>query len=263
MIALIIKELRCYAHQPTYRRIQLIILCLLALTLFAAAFELFAASRSHPQVHVGRGIYSIVVPTFFIALLCLAVPFLSIEAFQAELRNSNWDLLKMTPINSWEILFSKLMGAIIATLWCVWLAVPLFCLSVYTGGFTLYQLLQCGLVFMAGCTLFFLIGSYLTTLQGSLVTAISRSYAVVLLITFVPLLISYTSAPLLAPPVLLLDLLRMLSPLCVLISIIRAETRVSMGIAPLWLWMTGGYTILSVFLFWISSRRIAKLEMGK
>ncbi len=262
MIALILKELRCYAHQPTYRRIQLIILCLLALTLFAAAFELFAASRSHPQVHVGRGIYSIVVPTFFIALLCLAVPFLSIEAFQAELRNSNWDLLKMTPISSWEILFGKLMGAIIATLWCVWLAVPLFCLSAYTGGFTLYQLLQCGLVFIAGFTLFFLIGSYLT-LQGSPVTAISRSYAVVLLITFVPLLISYTSAPLLAPPVLLLDLLRMLSPLCVLISIIRSETGVSMGIAPIWLWMMGCYTILSALLFWISSRRISKLEMYK
>jgi ABC-type transport system involved in multi-copper enzyme maturation permease subunit len=261
MIALILKELRCYAHQPKYRRIQFVVVCLLALTLFAAAIELFAMSRAHPQVHVGRGIYSILVPTLFIAMLCLAVPFLSIEAFQSEQQNSNWDLLNMAPIGSWKILFAKLIGAMIATLWCIWLAVPLFWLSAYTGGFALRQLLQCSLVFIAGFTLFFLIGNCFT-LFGSSMRAISRSYAVVLLITFAPLLISHTMVPLLALPALLLDLLRMLSPLCVLISIIKSKTQVAMGIAPIWLWMSGGYMILSALLFWILNRLVAKRDLS-
>lgn len=259
MIALIIKELRCYVYQPRYRRIQFVILCLLAVTLFAAAFELFAISQKQPQIHVGENVFAILVPVFFIALICLAVPFLAIEAFRIEWQNDNWDMLKLTPLSSWRVLAGKLIGAIIATLWVVWLAVPLFWLSTYTGGLAIRQLLQCGFVFIAAFTLFFLIGIGLTLL-GSPMTAMSRSYALVLSIIFIPLIISHMpSSPLNLPP-LFLDLLRMLSPLCTLIAIIKSETHVSMGLAPIWLWMIWCYTILSALLFWTSGRLLARYD---
>lgn len=161
MIALILKELRCYAHQPKYRRIQLIILCTLAFTLFAIAFELFALSRGRPQIHVGESIHAIWIPLFFCLLLGLAVPLQAVESFQVERQNSNWDLLNLTPIGHRKFLLGKLVGAVLATLWCIWLAIPLFALSVYTGGLALHQLLQCGLVFIAGFTVFFLLGPVL------------------------------------------------------------------------------------------------------
>lgn len=259
MIALIIKELRCYVYQLRYRRIQFVILCLLAVTLFAAAFELFAISQKQPQIHVGESVFAILVPVFFIALICLAVPFLAIEAFRIEWQNDNWDLLKLTPLGSWRVLAGKLIGAIIATLWVVWLAVPLFWLSTYTGGLAIRQLLQCGFVFIAAFTLFFLIGIGLTLL-GSPMTAMSRSYALVLSIIFIPLIISQVPASLLNLPPLFLDLLRMLSPLCSLIAIIKSETHVSMGLAPIWLWMIWCYTILSALLFWTSGRLLARYD---
>ena len=255
MIALILRELRFYFHQPKFRRIQFVILCVLALTLFATAFELFAASQIHPQPRMGERVYAISVLVFFIAIIGLAVPLLAIETFQTERLSANWDLLKITPLRTWRILMGKLIGAILGTLWIVWLALPLFWLSVYTGGLAVRELLQCALVGTAAITLFFLIGVCLT-LFGTAATAISRSYAVVLAIIFVPLIVS--QMPITSP--LFEEALRLLSPLCVLIAIVKSETHTSMGIAPIWVWMIGCYTILSAFLFWISQRLIAKKD---
>ncbi len=258
MIALIIRELRSYIHQPKYRRIQFVILCLLAFTLFATAFELFAAGQTQPQTRMGESVYATLVIVFFIAIIGLAVPLQAIETFQTEQLNTNWELLIITPLSTWRILLGKLVGAILATMWVVWLAVPLFWLSVYTGGLGIWELLQCALVFTAAFTLFFLIGVCLT-LFGSPMTAISRSYAVVLSIIFVPLIISQMPFT----PFLFGEVLRLLSPLCILIAIVKSETDISMGIAPIWVWMIGCYTLLSTLLFWISNRLIAKHDSGR
>ena len=257
MIALILRELRFYFHQSKFRRIQFVILFVLALTLFVTAFELFAASQIQSQTRMGERVYAIFVPVFFIAIIGLAVPLLAIESFQTERLSANWELLRITPLGTRRILLGKLIGAILGTLWIVWLAVPLFWLSVYTGGLALWQLLQCALVYTAACTLFFLIGVYLP-LFGTAMTAISRSYAVVLSIIFIPLIVSQMSIT--SPFVE--EVLRLLSPLCVLIAIVTSETHTSLGIAPIWAWMIGCYTIMSVLLFWISNRQIEKQGVG-
>ena len=142
MIALVIKELRCYVHQPKYRRIQVIILCVLVLMLFVTAFEQFALSSGQPQHRVGESVYAVLVPCFFCILLGLVVPRQAIESFQSERHSANWDLLSLTPVGHRKFLFSKLIGALTATLWHIWLAIPLFWLSVYIGGLALSQLLQ-------------------------------------------------------------------------------------------------------------------------
>ena len=255
MIALILRELRCYIHQPKYRRIQFVILCLLAFTLFATAFELFAASQTQPQTRMGESVYAILVLVFFIAIIGLVVPLQAIETLQTERLNTNWELLIITPLSTWRILLGKMIGTILLTLWVVWLSVPLFWLSVHTGGLAIWELLQCALVFTAAFTLFFLIGVCLT-LFGSPMTAISRSYAVVLSIIFAPLIISQMPVT----PFPFGEVLRLLSPLCVLIAIVKSETRIAMGIAPIWVWMIGCYTLLSVLLFWISNRLMAKQD---
>ena len=55
MIALITKELRYYASQRKFRRIQPVIVGLLSLVLLAAAFELFAHAQTGAQINVGYG----------------------------------------------------------------------------------------------------------------------------------------------------------------------------------------------------------------
>lgn len=257
MIALILRELRFYFHQSKFRRIQFVICCLLALTLFVTAFELFAASQLQPETRMGELLYAIFVPVLFIAMIGLAVPLLAIETLHNERLSANWELLKITPLRTWRILLGKLIGAILGTLWIAWLAVPLFLLSVYTGGLAFRQLLQCALVFTSAIALFFLIGVYLA-LFGNPMKAISRSYAVVLSIIFIPLIVSQIS---ITSP-LVEAVLRLLSPLCVLIAIVTSETHTPMGIAPIWAWMIGCYTIMSALLFWILNRRIEKQGVG-
>jgi len=155
MNPLILKELRYYAHQPKYRRTQFIILCTLAFALFATAFELFALSRGHPEILVGESIYALLIPLFFCLLLGLVVPLQAVESFQIERYRSNWDLLNLTPIGHRKFLLGKLTGAVLGLLWCIGLTIPLFGLSVYTGGLEIHQLFQCGLVLIAGFIGFF------------------------------------------------------------------------------------------------------------
>lgn len=256
MIALILKELRCYAHQPKYRRTQFIILCTLAFALLAIAFEQFALSRGRPQILVGESIYALLIPLFFCLLLGLVIPLQTVESFQIERHRSNWDLLNLTPIGHRKFLLGKLMGAILAILWCIGLTIPLFGLSVYTGGLEIHQLLQCGLVFIVGFIAFFLIGACFTLL-GHPNHAMGRSYAVVLLLSFTPL-ITPTLTPLVDIPTTLLELLQVLSPLCVLVAIVKSDPYIALGIAPIWVWMVSYHIILSATLFGILSWQLEK-----
>ena len=256
MIALILKELRCYAHQPKYRRTQFIILCTLAFALLAIAFEQFALSRGRPQILVGESIYALLIPLFFCLLLGLVVPLQTVESFQIERHRSNWDLLNLTPIGHRKFLLGKLMGAILAILWCIGLTIPLFGVSVYTGGLEIHQLLQCGLVFIVGFIAFFLIGACFTLL-GHPNRAMGRSYAVVLWLSFTPL-ITPALTPLVGIPTILLELLRVLSPLCVLVAIVKSDPYIALGIAPIWVWMVFYHIILSATLFGILSWQLEK-----
>ena len=256
MIALILKELRFYAYQPKYRRIQLIILCALAFALFATAFEQFALSRGRPQILVGEGIYVLLIPLFFCLLVGLVVPLQAVESFQIERHRSNWALLNLTPIGHRKFLLGKLIGAVLALLWCIGLTIPLFGISVYTGGLEIRQLLQCGLVFIVGLIAFFMIGACFTLL-GHPKHAMGRSYAVVLLLSFTPL-IAPALTPLVGIPTILIELLRVLSPLCVLVAIVNSDTYIAPSLAPVWLWMALYHTILSAALFGVLSWRLER-----
>ena len=260
MIALILKELRFYAHQPKYRYIQLIILSVLAFALFATALEQFALSRGRSQILVGESIYALLIPLFFCLLLGLVVPLQAVESFQIERHGSNWDLLTLTPIGYRKLLLGKLMGAVLAILWCIGLTIPLFGISVYTGGLEIRQLLQCGLVSIVGFTAFLLIGICFTLL-GQSNRAKERSYAVVLLLTFTPL-ITPALVPLLDLPTTVLELLQVLSPLCVLIAIVKSDTYAVLGIAPVWLWMILYHIILSAMLFGVLSWQLEKRTLS-
>jgi hypothetical protein len=84
-----------------------------------------------------------------------------------------------------------------------------------------------------------------------------RSYAVVLLLSFTPL-IAPVLTPLVGIPTILLELLRVLSPLCAIVAIVKSETYIAPGIAPVWVWMVLYHVILSATLFGILSWQLKK-----
>ena len=250
MVALITKELRFFASQRRFKRIQLIIISLLSLTLVGAAIELFAYTQTGGHIDVGYGIYSILVIALFILMLCFVVPHQAIEALQIENRSSNLDLLKMSPLSPLVSIAGKFLASVIAALWTIWLVAPLFCLSIYAGGLTLNQLLTCGLIFIACISLFSMIGICFALSPNS-IQARTRSFATILLITFLPLILSRT---LLVDDVLV-NLLNSLSPLSVLLSIIGRHRDAYMMGLPLWSWMVCLYLLASIILFWIAAKR--------
>ena len=250
MIALIAKELRYYAGQRKFRRIQLIIIGLFSLILLISAFELFAYAQRGGQFNVGYGIYSILAIALFIMLLCLVVPLQAIEAAQIENLNSNTDLLRISPLSIWKQLAAKLVASIIAALWSIWLVTPLFWFSIYSGGLTLNQIFTCLLVYVASTSLFSMIGICFA-FSANPVQARVRSFSTILLITFLPL-ISLWALPF---DDTLLSVLNSLSPVSVLLSVVGWYPNAFMTGFSLWSWMVCVYFVASAILYWIAAKR--------
>ena len=228
MLAVIVKELRCYTHIGKYRRMQLVILCGFALLLFVGITEFFANHTSD----VGHQTYKLCMILLFIAQFW--VPRHAVEAWHIDRNGTNGVLLALSPLASWKILVGKLSAVVLWGMWGIWLTLPLLAISSYTGGLTVPQLAKCGAVLWVNCIFFALVGISFA-LWNPPTRAKGLSYGLVLLLTFLPLI-----------PIPLFDaipVLDVISPLCVVLSILSADP------TPLWLWHIGLFCVLSVLIF--------------
>lgn len=232
MLAVILKELRCYTHSSKYRRIQFFILCALTLLLLVATVEFYARRTSD----VGKQVYTFCVIVLFMAQLW--VPRHAVEALYIDRylpRNGmNGALLVLSPLANWKILVGKLSAVVLWAIWGIWSTIPLFALSSYTGGLAVSKLVKCGAVLLVSCIFFALIGIGFA-LYNPPIRAKGISYGFVLLLTFLPLI-----------PIPLLDAiptLDVISPLCALLSILSSDA------TRLWLWNIGLFCMLSILIF--------------
>ena len=228
MLAVIVKELRCYTNIGKYRRMQLVILCGFALLLFVGIVEF----HTNQTLNVGQQAYKLCMILLFIAQFW--VPRHAVEAWHIDRNGTNGALLALSPLASWKVLAGKLSAVVLWTVWGIWLTLPLFALSSYTGGLTVPQLAKCGAVLLVSCILFALIGVGFA-LCNPPSRAKGLSYGLVLLLTLLPLM------PF--PPFDTIPLLDVVSPLCALLSILSADP------TQLWLWHIGLFYVVSVLIF--------------
>ena len=232
MFAVILKELRCYTNNAKYRRIQMLVLCGFALLLLIGIVEFYA----YQTIGVGQQAYKLC--TIFLFVVQLWVVRHAVEVWRAERQSSgdgiNGALLALAPLPNWKILAGKLSAVVLWAVWGIWLTVPLFALSSYTGGLAVSQLIKCGVVLSVSCIFFALVGIGFA-LRHPPARAKSIGYGIILLLTFLPLM------PF--PPFDTIPLLDAISPLCALLSILRADP------TQLWLWNIGLFCAVSVLMF--------------
>lgn len=232
MLAIIVKEFRYYTHIGKYRRMQLVVLCGFTLLLFVGTVEFYA----HHTLDVGKQTYKLCIILLFIAQFWVprhAVEAWHIDGYQPG-NGTNGALLALSPLASWKILAGKLSAIVLWAMWGIWLTIPLFALSSYTGGFAVSQLARCGVVLLVSNIFFALVGIGFG-LRNPPTRAKGLSYGFVLLLTFLPLI-----------PVPLFDaipVLDVISPLCMVLSILSADP------THLWLWNIGLFCALSVLIF--------------
>lgn len=250
MLAIILKDLHCYASSRKYRRIQFLIICVLALLLFVATVEFYADSRTGKPIEVGKQTYTLFIIALFIVQFW--VPRHAVEAWCMEgTRKSsharlpeygqNGALLALTPLTHWKILTGKLSAIVVWALWSIWLIIPLLALSNYIGGLTVAQLARCAAVLLVSCVFYALIGVG-SALWNSPIRAKSISYGFILLTTFLPLVpvSPFNAIPLFAAT----------SPLCALLSILSANP------TNVWVWNIGLFCTLFLLIFPILLRRM-------
>lgn len=247
MLAFILKDLRVYSNSRRYRTIQFFLLVVLVVIFFIGAVEFYTQSinnsQSNSNIDVGKQIYSL----FIISLLIMVffVPRHAVEAIVMERRqnilddhqktvNENEALLMLTSHANWKIFGGKLIGVVVWTIWGIWLTIPLFALSSYIGGYSIWQMGKCMLVLTVTSIFFGLIG-IVFAISFRPIHAKTISYGIILSLTFLPLL-----------PIIPFYEFRhfgILSPLKVLQSIIQHN------ISHLWLLYVCLYCILSILIF--------------
>ena len=244
MLAIILKDLRCYANSRKHQRIQFIVLCALSLLLFVATVEFYAYRRMVGTVEVGKQTYTLfIVALFFFQLW---VPRNMVEALYMERgylkpNGQNGTLLALTPLVDWKILSGKLIAVVLWAIWGILLITPLFALSSYIGGLTPWQWVKCGIVLLVSCLFFAFVGIGVA-LWAAPTPAKGLSYGFVLLITFLPFIPSSLFET--------ISVLAAMSPLCALLSILRADP------TNLWVWNIGLFCILSALIFPVLVRRV-------
>ena len=237
MLAVILKDLRCYANSRRYRRIQFIVLCALAFVLFVATVEFYAHRRAVGTIDVGKQTYMLFIIALFV--IQFFVPRHAVEALYMErgylrANGQNGALLALTPLANWKLLVGKLIAVVFWAMWGILLTAPLLALSSYIGGLALSQWVRCGAVLLISCVFFALVGIGVA-LWASRARAKGISYGLVLLITFLPFIPSplFERIPILAA----------MSPLCALLSILET------GPTHVWVWNIGLFSVLSVLIF--------------
>ena len=244
MLAVILKDLRCYANSHKYRRIQFIVLCALSLVLFVATVEFYAHRRAVGTIDVGKQTYTLFIIAVFVVQFLVpryAVETLSMERGYLKNRVENGALLVLAPLANWKILAGKWIAVVLWATWGIWLTLPLFALSSYIGGLTLWQWGQCGVVLLMSCIFFALVGISIA-LWASPTQAKGISYGVVLLITCLPFIpfSLFETMPMLAA----------ISPLSALLTILRADS------TNLWVWNIGLFCVLSALIFSVLVKRM-------
>lgn len=257
MFAIVLKDLRIFTNTRKYLIIQFVILTILILILFIGTLEFYAqgtdTNQSVKLIDVGKKTYTIFIITIFFAQF--VVPRHAVDAVRLELtgtnlkdslqrNDSNWTLLRLTPLDSWRIIGGKLISVILWSFGVIWFTIPLFALSGFLGGVQIVQYLQCGIVIFVSCLLYSLIGIG-SALWLSPLNAKGLSYGFVLTITFGPLL------PL--SPFTEIPMLEILSPLVTLFSVLLSNE------GPLWMWNVGLYSMLCLVLFPVLVWRISKM----
>ncbi len=245
MLSIIIKDISIYSNSRRYRLMHFTVLVLLIIVFFSSLTEYYSygiENQIADSFNPGHQTYSLfIISMLFITFLVPrhAVEILSIEQHEKNNVNSlnvgigNIAFLKLSKLTDMEILIGKIFAVVIWTLWSVWFLIPIFSLSSYIGGYTIWQLAKCGIILTINGILFSIIG-YICGLCFPITTAKGVSYVIILFITLIPLL------PFFPFNIYYLDILSSFTGLS---SILYA------GRSNLWLYNSCLYLILSLLLF--------------
>ena len=241
MLSILFKDLSIYSNSRRYRLIQFMILVLLITVFFISLTEFYSSGIENETTYTdnpGSQTYSLfIICMLFITFL---VPRHAVETLRMEQSDNtqnvgigNFAYLKLSKLTDLEILIGKIAAVVIWTLWSVWLLIPIFSLSSYIGGYSMWQLTKCGIILTINGILFSIIG-YICGLCFRTITAKGVSYGIILFITLIPIL------PFFPFNIAHLDILSSLRGIS---SILYS------GESHLWLYNSCLYVILSLLLF--------------
>ena len=245
MLSIILKDLSIFSNSRRYRLIQYIIVSILIIIFFISLTEFYSSgidNQNGYSVNPGYQTYSLfilcllfitfLVPRHAIETLDMEIPPL-IKSESLNVGIGNITFLNLSKLTGFDIIIGKITGVVIWTLWSVWFLIPIFSLSSYIGGYSIWHLTKCGIILTINSVLFCIIG-YICGLCFSTTTAKGVSYGIVLFITFLPTIPFFPFN---------IGVFDNLSSLTGLSSILNTNG------SYLWIYNSGFYLILSLLLF--------------
>lgn len=248
-----------------------------------------------PRTVGGSGAVGTVVFYFLVGMQVLLASFVTpaftVGAISLERENKTFDVLRVTLLAPAQIVWAKLISALGFTLLLLFATLPLFSLAFLLGGVEPRELIITLCVVFASALMYALLALYISARSKTTVGATLSTYAIVLgIVIGIPLaaLIGSSTVSLALSPAAsgsvfadlfdaALTLAISLSP----ISAIAASQRFFSATGELWtftpgfaggglsltlpspfLILTGVYLIVSVMLYVLTVRRVARVEQG-
>jgi ABC-type transport system involved in multi-copper enzyme maturation permease subunit len=146
---IVVKELRQGLRQPSFVILFLFLQTVLALAVVSALFSVSNATLSS-RVNMGN-----VISAFFFGLFGLAVfviqPIRALNALSSERRDSTLDLLLLTKLNAWRIVFGKWLCLVTQSALLLVAMLPYLMMRYFLGGMNIFaELGMLAVLFLLG-----------------------------------------------------------------------------------------------------------------
>ncbi|HEY3289501.1 MAG TPA: ABC transporter permease subunit [Anaerolineae bacterium] len=177
---LLAHELRSLMRSPrayTVLTMYLSIVCGITVLLYIAASG-SAGNGINNSSSVGTALFYVIIGMQTM-LVCFLTPSFTAGAINGERERGTYDLLKMTPISPFQIVFSKLTASVGFALLLVFTTLPLLSLALLLGGVEVLQLVAALSVIVLSALLFSILGLYFSARMASVLKSTIVTFATV------------------------------------------------------------------------------------
>lgn len=189
---IIIKEFRSRMRGARAFIILTVFLTLLGLVSYGLYRLMAMVSDSYGgapllSAHVGLAIFT-VLSLLELLLVCFITPALTAGIISSEQEHQTYEMLLVTPLPSYTILWGKFVSALVYVLLLIFAAVPMTSLVFIFGGVTVVDIVRVIAILLTTAVTFGAIGLFFSALLKRTVRATVITYAVIIVLIVVPVL---------------------------------------------------------------------------
>ena len=244
-----VKEFRCRRFGRLHWLLRLVAVC--AVLSLGLTYAATAGTLDWGVETIGS-----ILVVMQVALVVLITPSLSSGLLSQEIESGGWQLLQMTPLSTWQIVWGKLLSVIVPLALILCATLPGYVVMVYIEPGMKLQVQRVVICLVATAVFAMLLSAAVGSLFSRTATATAAAYTVLLTICAVPLLIWLGRDAPFGHDVV--ETALQFNPIAAALSVIRLPGFRDYTLIPANWWFLGIVSVISLIVLLVRTGRVSR-----